>query len=57
MDIKPLDPSPICFKRTIRDPHWRRKKIIDICLISVGSFGLGFLTHKLINDKFEGRKC
>ena len=46
--------NPITF--TMRtDPHRRLRKFLDIGLLCAGFYGLGFLSHKLITDKFERR--
>ena len=54
MKIKPIEPKPITFKRTIKDPHIKRNKIINIGLLCLTSFGVGRLTC----DKFQrGKTC
>ena len=58
MKIKPIEPNPITFKRTIKDPHIKRNKIVNIGLSCLTSFGLGFGVGRLTCDKFQrGKTC
>jgi len=55
MKVEPVRPNSIVFRKTIKDPHGKLKRLLEAIILSGSGFALGYCLCKLKQDKFEKR--